>query len=105
MKNIKEIAAEHNLSVRQLGIRYGIPQRTIEDWSAERRKPPEYVINLLKKCLEYERNTKMYKIKEIETNVTYDDIYASIEEAEEQIAEYVKDDGDERRITYVVIEY
>ena len=47
---------------------------------------------------------KTYKIHEIETAVTYDDIYNSIEEAEQQIAEYKADDGEERNITYVVIE-
>jgi orotate phosphoribosyltransferase-like protein len=40
----------------------------------------------------------MYRIKEIETNVIYDDVYTSIEEARQTINEYVADDGDERAI-------
>lgn len=46
----------------------------------------------------------MYRIKEIETNVIYDDVYTSIEEARQTINEYVADDGDERNITYVILD-
>ena len=45
-----------------------------------------------------------YRIHEIETNVTYDDIYSTIEEAKQQIAAYKADDGDERNVTYRIIE-
>lgn len=44
-----------------------------------------------------------YRIHEIETNVIYDDIYSSIEEAKKQIAAYEADD-DDRSITYRIIE-
>lgn len=45
-----------------------------------------------------------YRIHEIETNVTYDDTYSTIEEAEQQIAVYESDDAEDRNITYRIIE-
>lgn len=47
----------------------------------------------------------MKKIKELETNVTYDDLYNTIEEAEKQIAEYEKEDlVENREVTYIVVD-
>lgn len=45
----------------------------------------------------------MYRIKELETNVTYDDLYTTPGEAEEQIYKYIEDDGEERKITYAIV--
>ena len=50
-----------------------------------------------------------YRIHEIETAVTYDDIYNTIGEAKAQIAEYIADDNDETEprtpaVTYIVID-
>ena len=49
----------------------------------------------------------MYKIKELETNFIYDDIYISIDDAIQQISVYELDDvGSERvaNVTYAVID-
>ena len=35
-------------------IHIGIPLRTIEDWEAGRRKPPEYIPRLIEYQLKYE---------------------------------------------------
>ena len=50
-----------------------------------------------------------YRIHEIETAVTYDDIYDTIGEARDQIAEYIADDSSETEprtstVTYIVID-
>ena len=45
---IREIRAKTGLSQAQFAAAYGIPQRTIENWESGVRKPPEYVINLLR---------------------------------------------------------
>lgn len=50
-----------------------------------------------------------FRIHEVETNVTYDDRYDSIEEAERQIEEYERQDADpedprSERVTYKVVE-
>ena len=39
----------------------GIPVRTIEDWEAGRRTPPEYIPRLIAYQLEYEKLTKKGK--------------------------------------------
>ena len=49
-----------------------------------------------------------YRIHEIETAVTYDDVYNTIDEAKAQIAEYIADDNSETEprtstVTYIVI--
>lgn len=47
----------------------------------------------------------MYKIKEIENNFIYDDIYKTEEEAEDQIKVYEEDDAEsERIVTYTIVE-
>ena len=45
-----------------------------------------------------------YQIKELETEIMYDDVYETKEQAQKVIAEYEKEDGEERKITYIVIE-
>lgn len=49
------------------------------------------------------KTRKTYKIHEIETNFIYDDEYATVEEAQKVIDEYIVDDGDDRTVTYEVI--
>lgn len=44
---IKQIAAACGISVRQIGIRMGIPARTVEQWSAGVRNPPEWLMPLI----------------------------------------------------------
>jgi DNA-binding transcriptional regulator YiaG len=46
---IKEIRQASGLSQAKFAEKHGIPVRTIEDWEAGRRKPPEYVVRLLEK--------------------------------------------------------
>lgn len=48
---IKEIRSLTGLSQAKFGEKYGIPKRTIEEWEADRRKPPEYVIKLLERVV------------------------------------------------------
>lgn len=44
---IKEIRNYTGRTQKEFAKETGIPLRTIEDWEAERRKPPQYVINML----------------------------------------------------------
>lgn len=48
---IKELRALTGLSQKTFSDKYGIPKRTVEDWEAERRTPPEYVILLLERAV------------------------------------------------------
>lgn len=53
--NIREIRKMTGLSQARFGEKYGIPTRTIEDWEAERRTAPEYVIEMLTKVVKMEQ--------------------------------------------------
>lgn len=48
---IKEIRTLTGLSQVKFGERYSIPMRTIQDWEAGARKPPEYVVTLLERVV------------------------------------------------------
>ena len=50
-RTVPEIAKAAGLSNRKLAARFGIPDRTVEDWAAERREPPFYVRLMLQQCL------------------------------------------------------
>lgn len=48
---IKELRTLTGLSQKAFSDKYEIPKRTIEDWEAKRRTPPEYVIKLLERVV------------------------------------------------------
>ena len=51
---IKEIRANTGLSQAKFGEAYHISKRTIEDWECGRRKPPDYVVELLAFKVQYD---------------------------------------------------
>lgn len=51
MHTVKEICIIYNLSQTMLAKRFGIPLRTVQDWYAERRTPPSYVVNMMTEIL------------------------------------------------------
>lgn len=53
--NIKEIRAETGLSQGLFAEKYGIPLGTLHHWEAGDRKPPEYVLKLLERCVRADR--------------------------------------------------
>lgn len=44
---VKEIAAAAGMSCRKLAERFGIPYRTMEDWSSGKRVPPDYLLAMM----------------------------------------------------------
>ena len=44
---IKEICQTYKISQAALSRRFDIPIRTVEDWHAGRRNPPDYVIRMM----------------------------------------------------------
>lgn len=52
---IRELCREHGLTQKALAERFGIPLRTIEDWSTGKRTPPDYVVRMIQTILEYEK--------------------------------------------------
>ena len=51
MKTIKDLCEEYGLSQTALANRFGIPLRTIQDWHAGRRTPPDYVVSMMDELL------------------------------------------------------
>lgn len=52
---IKSLLADYGLSQTALAKRFNIPLRTVQEWCAERRTPPPYVITLLQIALENQK--------------------------------------------------
>ena len=53
-KIIRELRESTGLSRKEFSVHTGIPIRTLEDWEAGRRTPPEYIPRLLAYQLKYE---------------------------------------------------
>lgn len=53
-EKIRKIREQTGLTRKDFSIRIGIPLRTIEDWEAGRRRPPEYIPRLIAYQLKYE---------------------------------------------------
>ena len=57
-KTIKELRESTGMSRKQFSEHTGIPVRTLEDWEAARRTPPEYIPRLIAYQLKYEELVK-----------------------------------------------
>ena len=49
--NVKEMRELLGLSQEAFAKKYGIPKRSIENWESGKRKPAEYLINLLERAV------------------------------------------------------
>ena len=56
---IKELRESTGLSRKEFSEHMGIPVRTLEDWEAGRRTPPEYIPRLIAYQLKYEELMKV----------------------------------------------
>ena len=54
-KKIRELRESIGLNRKEFSKHIGIPVRTLEDWEAGRRTPPEYIPRLIAYQLKYER--------------------------------------------------
>ena len=57
-KTIKELRESTGMSRKEFSEHTGIPVRTLEDWEAGRRTPPEYIPRLLAYQIKYTEKTK-----------------------------------------------
>ena len=55
---IKELRESIHMTKKEFSAHIGIPVRTIEDWEAGRRNPPDYVPRLIAYQLKYEELVK-----------------------------------------------
>ena len=52
---IKELCEKYKFSQTALSNRFSIPLRTVQDWHAERRQPPDYVVSMMVELLERDK--------------------------------------------------
>ena len=57
-KSIKELRESTGMSRKEFSDHTGIPVRTLEDWEAGRRTPPDYLPRLIAYQLKFEGKTK-----------------------------------------------
>ena len=55
MTEIAQICKDYGLSQTALAKRFGIPLRTIQNWHAGVRVPPEYVVRMMIEILNHDR--------------------------------------------------
>ena len=53
-KEVKELLEKRGMNRREFSDYYGIPYRTVQDWEAEKRELPEYLLRLMKYRAEVE---------------------------------------------------
>ena len=53
-KEVKELREKMGMYRREFSDYYGIPYRTVQDWEAEKRELPEYLLRLMKYRAEVE---------------------------------------------------
>lgn len=57
-EQIKRFREETGMNKKEFADHVGIPLRTIEDWEAGRRNPPEYIPRLIEYQIKYEQLIK-----------------------------------------------
>ena len=55
---IRELREQTGMTRKDFAVHMGIPLRTMEDWEAGRRRPPEYIPRLMSYQLKYEELIK-----------------------------------------------
>lgn len=55
MNEVKKLRESTGLGQTAFAKKYKIPLRTLQNWEYEKRTPPEYTIEFLKKIIEYEK--------------------------------------------------
>ena len=57
-KEVKELREQMGMNRNQFCEFYGIPYRTVQDWEAEKRELPEYLLRLMRYRAEVENLMK-----------------------------------------------
>ena len=63
-KIIRELRESIGLTRKEFSEHIGIPVRTLEDWEAGRRTPPEYIPKLISYQLKYEELLREVSVKD-----------------------------------------
>ena len=55
---IKELRKQLGLSQAKFAEKWGIPKRTIEDWEAGKREVKGYIVSMMHKVVEFEKEAE-----------------------------------------------
>lgn len=55
---IKEICEKYGLTQTALAKHFNIPLRTVQEWHAGRRTPPDYVVSMMEELLRIQTEEK-----------------------------------------------
>lgn len=69
MKTIKELCTEYGLGQTELARRFDIPVRTIQNWHAGVRNPPDYVVRMMDELLSLEAAEKAHHREVVKSNL------------------------------------
>ena len=61
-KEVRELRDRLGMNRREFSDYYGIPYRTVQDWEAEKRELPEYLLRLMIYRAEMERLNKKAEV-------------------------------------------
>jgi transcriptional regulator with XRE-family HTH domain len=91
---IKELRLSTRMTQKQFAGYFNIPLRTIENWETGKRKPPEYVVELIRYRLEKEENMNRTKLlNEIKDNMYWENMFAHVwKEKNDYIVEFNVED-------------
>ena len=65
MNEIKKLRKEAGMTQKAFSDFFGIPVRTLQDWEAGVRTPPDYVVRLLPYKLKLEWDYEEHRIKDV----------------------------------------
>lgn len=71
-ERIKGLRMDVGLNRKDFALQLGIPLRTVEDWEAGRRTPPEYVLRLIAYKIKIEVLLREQKENQRNINIVYD---------------------------------
>lgn len=66
--SIKDLRNATGLSQTKFADAYHIPVKNIQNWEQGARKPPTYLIYLLKRCVELDKKNNAFKEKASKVN-------------------------------------
>ncbi len=70
-EKLRTARKQAGLTQQQLADTYGIALRTIESWEGSKRTPPDYVLNLLLRCLAIDFPSKSEQSLSVQIEPTY----------------------------------
>ena len=68
-KKIRELRESTGMNRKEFSEHTGIPVRTLEDWEAGRRTPPEYIPRLIAYQLKYEELLRKLSERDLDDSV------------------------------------